>query len=255
MKKITILILVSVFFFYCRSNSGKKAVLGEQPLYKVMKTSETMKLDGLMNEAIWQSAETRTFDYFYRTEFESDSQKTLFRMLWDEENIYLFYEFEDTYLTARETKRDGFPFFDDCAEIFIIPAPDSLDSHFGFEINIYKAMNDFVYFNKYYKENDYVLKSFNSESCSAITFQGTLNDNSDKDESWKMEICIPLVTFHNLWGNVKNLEGTQWAFQAARQDRNDLEGERRSISTLFPIYDESLGVHQANRFGLMEFQK
>lgn len=212
-----------------------------------------MIIDGKMNEPVWQKAEARSFDSFYRVEKSTDKQKSIFKMVWDEKNLYLFYQFEDRYLTARETNRDGEPYNDDCAEIFIIPAPDSLDSHIGFELNIFKASNDFVFFNKYYQNKDYVFKAFNPEHEAEITYNGTLNDNSDIDQGWTLELKIPMTTFRNLRTDMVPGKGVKWAIQAVRQDRNDAEGVRRSTSTLFPIYEASKGVHQANRFGLIEF--
>lgn len=174
-------------------------------------------------------------------------------MLWDEKNLYLFYQMKDKYLTARETKRDGEPYLDDCAEIFFITAPDSLDTHFGIELNLNKASNDFIYFNDFYVGKDLAFKKFNPNFEIEVTFNGTINDNSDIDVGWTMEQEIPLSNFGILGQVVPVASGNRWAFLAVRQDRNDAEGNRRSASTVFPIFDISKNVHQANRFGLVEF--
>lgn len=233
--------------------SEKKLSLGEQPIFHVSKAKESIAVDGKMNEASWKRTEERGFDYFYRADQPDDAQRTTLRMLWDETNLYLFYQMEDKFLTARETKRDGQPYFDDCAEIFFITVPESLDTHIGFELNLYKASNDFVFFNDFYKDKDGILKTFNPEFQVEVTYEGTLNDNSDQDVGWTMEIAIPLSTFDGLGKFFPVKAGNRWAFLAVRQDRNDSEGNRRSTSTIFPIYDITKNVHQANRFGLMEF--
>ncbi|MUH35178.1 hypothetical protein D9O36_04940 [Zobellia amurskyensis] len=231
----------------------KKLSLGEQPVFKVSKVSEPMVIDGKMDEASWSKTEARTLDYFYRVDKPTDQQKSTFRMLWGKEKFYVFFEMEDQYITARETKRDGQPYLDDCAEIFFITAPDSLDTHFGYELNLNKAVNDFIFFNDYVKGKDVVYKTFNPDFEVEITYDGTINDNSDIDKGWTMEMAIPYSNFGEL-GEVVAIEaGNKWAFLAIRQDRNDADGNRRSTSTIFPIYDISKNVHQANRFGLMEF--
>ena len=231
--------------------SEKRLSLGEQPIFRVLKVNENMNIDGEMNEVVWSKTEKRDLDYFYKVDVATDKQRTTFRMAWDEENLYVFFQCEDKFITARETNRDGQPYFDDCAEIFLIPVPDSLDTHFGFELNLYKASNDFVYFNNYYGGEDNILKAFNPDFRVAVTYDGTLNNNTDIDRGWTMELAIPLSTFNSLGSIVPAKKGNQWAFLAIRQDRNDLEGNRRSTSTIFPIYDSS--VHQSNRFGFMEF--
>ena len=131
--------------------------------------------------------------------------------------------------------------------------PDSLDTHIGYELNLLKASNDFVYFNDFYNGKNGILKTFNPEFKVEVTYDGTLNDNSDEDRGWAMELAIPISNFDGLAKFVPVQAGNRWAFLAVRQDRNDAEGNRRSTSTLFPIYDIEKNVHQADRFGLMEF--
>lgn len=89
-----------------------------------------------MNEMSWNKAEVVTFNYFYRGDKPAEKQRTEFRMLWDDENLYLFFVCKDTSLTARETMFDARPFLDDCVEFFCVPVPDSLYMHFGFEVNL-----------------------------------------------------------------------------------------------------------------------
>ncbi|MGI9549587.1 MAG: carbohydrate-binding family 9-like protein, partial [Aurantibacter sp.] len=157
------------------SQNNKKLSLGEQPVFKVSKTTVPISVDGKMNEDSWQKTEARNLDYFYRIDKPTDQQQTAFRMLWDEKNLYLFFQMEDKYLTVRETKRDGEPYLDDCAEIFLITAPDSLDTHFGYELNLNKASNDFIYFNDYYGGKDVVYRSFNPDFGVEVTYDGTIN--------------------------------------------------------------------------------
>lgn len=235
------------------SQNDTKLSLGEQPIFKVSQTNQKIIIDGKMNEEIWAHTEARIFDNFYRIDKPDDQQKTTFRMLWDEKNLYLFYQMEDKFLTARETERDGEPYLDDCAEIFFITVPDSLDTHIGFELNLYKASNDFVYFNDFYQSQHGILKTFNPVFEVEVTYDGTINNNSDIDKGWTMELAIPISNFDGLANFVPVQAGNKWAFLAIRQDRNDSVGNRRSTSTIFPIYDISKNVHQANRFGLMEF--
>ena len=251
--KIWVLAILSLLSTCLFAQEKAKLSLGEQVIYKVFKTGEPMTIDGKLNEESWSKTEARTLDYFYRVEKPTDQQKSTFRMLWGEEKFYVFFEMEDQYITAKETKRDGQPYFDDCAEIFFITAPDSLDTHFGYELNLNKAVNDFIYFNDYTEGKDVVYKSFNPDFEVEVTYNGTINDNSDIDKGWTMEMAIPYSNFGELGEVVTIKPGNRWAFLAIRQDRNDAKGNRRSTSTIFPIYDISKNVHQANRFGLMEF--
>ena len=231
----------------------KKLVIGEQPLYKVAKTTEPITVDGKMDEAAWQNATEVSFDYFYRSDNKPmDKQKTKFRMMWDNANMYLFYTAQDTSLTFRETQPDARPYLDDCAEFFVLPAPDSLNMHLGFEINIAKAAYEYIMFWQFANKGNVFVKQYNPDGYKvAVTTDGTINDDKDKDKGWTMEIAIP---FSSLGGFQRPRAGVKWAFQAVRQDRNLVDDRFRSTATLFPIYDARLDVHQPNRFGLLEFE-
>ncbi|TWT54554.1 hypothetical protein Pla22_22020 [Rubripirellula amarantea] len=250
-----VLILVFQSCSVLDAQEEKKLSLGEQPVFHVSRTNEEIVVDGKMNETSWTSTESRTFEYFYNVDKPDDQQRSTLRMLWDDEYLYVFYEMQDKFLTAREKNRDGQPYFDDCAEIFFITAPDSLDTHIGYELNLWKASNDFVFFNDFYQGQSCVLRTFNPDFKVEVTYEGTLNDNSDQDKGWTMELAIPISNFDGLAKIVPVSAGNQWAFLAVRQDRNDVEGNRHSTSTIFPIYDITKNVHQPNRFGLMKFIK
>ena len=233
------------------SQAEKQLVIGQQPVYKVSRAKGPITVDGKMDEATWKDAEVESFNYFYRADKPFEKQNSKFRMLWDDDNLYLFYACEDTSLTARETKPDGRPYMDDCAEFFCLPIPDSLSFHFGFEINITKAVYDYVMLYRYYNNRSFFVPGYNPAFKVEVTYDGTINNEKDKDKMWQMEIAIPWGAFTNFSGRPRS--GAKWAFQAVRQDRNFVDDRFRSTSTLYPIYDIRLDVHQPNRFGIMEF--
>jgi hypothetical protein len=253
MKSLFTIVLCLFIFGSLVAKQEKKLVIGEQPVFKVHKARGSIIVDGVRNDPGWENAEIRSLDYFYRGDRAPDKQKSTFRMLWDEGYIYLFYDCEDTSLTARETIPDSRPYLDDCAEFFCLPVPDSLNLHFGFEINLYKAAFDYVIIMNFYNDRYAFIKSYNPAYKAELSYQGTINDNADKDKGWQMEIAIPFSAFNDLNSFLPAKVGTRWAFQAVRQDRNVISESRRSTSTLFPIYDIRKDVHQPSRFGLMEF--
>ena len=235
------------------SQPEKQLVIGQQPVYKVSRAREPIIVDGKMDEASWKNAEVQTLNYFYRGDKPVEKQNTKFRMLWDDENLYLFYECEDTSLTARETNFDARPYLDDCAEFFCVPVPDSLYMHFGFEINITKAAYDYIVLWRYYNNRTIFLRGYNPIYKVEVTYEGTINNDKDRDKMWQMEFAIPFTVFSDFQFISRPKPGVRWAFQAVRQDRNYVEDRFRSTSTLFPIYDIRKDVHQPSRFGLLEF--
>ena len=192
--KFLTLFLLSLCFQLSAAQDFKLS-LEERLIYKAKKTTKKIKVDGKLLEKDWKKAESRTLNYHYLSEKADDKQKTTFRMLWDDKTLYLFYKSEDKYLTSTEKKHDGTPFLDDCAEFFLIPVPNSLDVHFCFEINLYEAKNDIIYMNDYYEDKDAVVKAFNPDYKVKVKTKGTINNNSDIDTGWTMEIAIPIDAF------------------------------------------------------------
>lgn len=230
----------------------QKEKVKDETVFKVVKTTQPIEVDGILDEPVWQKSEIQSFNYFFDVEKPSDQQKTMFRMLWDETNLYLFYECEDHFITAKEKIRDGAPYLDDCAEIFLIPIPEPAKMHYGIEVNLFKTSNDFIYFNDFYNGEFASAKGFNPDIEIAFTINGTLNDNSDIDKGWTMEMAIPIKSFLGVDKFYPVKEGSKWKFLALRQDRNEIAGERRIASTNFPTNKD---VHDPNVFGLLEFVK
>jgi hypothetical protein len=235
------------------SQPEKQLVIGQQPVYKVTRAREPIIVDGKMDEISWKNAEVQPLSYFYRGDKPVEKQNTKFRILWDNENLYLFYECEDTSLTSREKNFDARPYLDDCAEFFCVPVPDSLYMHFGFEINITKAAYDYIVLWRYYNNRTIFLRGYNPIYKVEVTYEGTINNDKDRDRMWQMEFAIPFTVFSDFHFISRPKTGVRWAFQAVRQDRNYVEDRFRSTSTLFPIYDIRKDVHQPSRFGLLEF--
>jgi hypothetical protein len=264
MKKTTFCVLcLSVLFYASCKNEKKVEVLPislvtstESNNFKASKATTQIVIDGKKEEKDWSRTEAATFDYFYHYDTvikNDDKQKTIFRMLWDEEFLYVFFESDDKYLTAREKVRDGVPFFDDCAEIFLSPAPEIFSTHMGFEVNLYKTSNDFLFMTDFYKGQPGVLKAFNPEFKVETTLKGTLNDNSDIDQGWTMEMAIPLKLFFKIDTYASVKAGAKWTFLALRQERNEVEGNRRITSSIFSIDEEKIDVHEPNKFGFLYF--
>lgn len=251
MKKYLLVVLV-ITLTACTQHKSKLS-LEERPVYSVHKASSKIKVDGVLDKE-WEKAEVRTFDYYYLTEKEEEKQATYFRMLWDDEYIYVFYDLKDKFINAKDTLRDNDPYLDDCAELFLIPAPNGENIHYCFEINPNKAVNDLVYVNDFYEGKNAAIRAFNPDFDMAVKINGTLNINTDIDEGWTLELAIPKETFRAVAGQFPVAKGSQWAFLALKQMRDDTNRGRRMMSTLFPVDNiKEKDVHQPSMFGLLEF--
>lgn len=256
LKKITLLYIIlylTVASAFAQQHGDSKS--GNQPVLLIHKATCKITVDGKAVESCWVKAQTLTFNSFYNQQKSGDEQTTHFKMLWDDENVYTFFECGDKYITAREKTQDGQPYFDDCAELFLMPSASKINMHFGFELNLYKTVNDFIFLNNMYRDENLVIKAYNPNLKVAVKINGTVNDNSDIDKGWTLELAIPISAFHAVGPTepIGIAEGISWSLMAVRQDRNDADGDRRTTSTLFPLQVEDKNVHDPQNFGTIKF--
>ncbi len=249
-------IFIMIFYLYAFSAFAQEnQPQTDDKLFIANYTSEKIIIDGELNEQSWITTPSAQFNFHYNVVNQTDKQATTFRMLWDETNLYLLYHCQDNFITVRETQRDGLTFLDDCAEIFLSPIKNNPGLHFCLEINLNKVSNDIIYLNKFVSGEDVVIKAFNPEYKAAVTIDGTINDNSDLDRAWTMEIAIPLTAFSRISETNPIKPGTYWAFLALRQNRDEINSERRVTSIIYPNLKIENDVHQPQYFGLVKFIK
>ncbi|AUP78593.1 carbohydrate-binding family 9-like protein [Flavivirga eckloniae] len=238
-------LLLSLIMFACVHSQTNKH-------HKAYKAKSSITVDGYANEPVWNDAAPLILSNFYDNDTKEEGQQTKAKISWDDSKLFIFFECQDKYLTAREVNRDGMPFLDDCAEVFLIPDPNPLNMHFGFEVNLYKAANDFIFINGMGKAGFVSVKAYNPEIEVEIKVNGTINNNSDIDSGWTMEIAIPISAFHtNGLTNTFNPAQT-WRMQLLRQDRNKMKSEQHTTYTLFPLL-ENRDVHDPQSFGKLLF--
>ncbi len=123
------------------------------------------------------------------------------RAMWDSTALYIGYEIEDTNLTGIETANDADNWLDDCVHWFLDgehdggPGPDGrymLDDDYHGVVNLLGARYD-------EQGSDATPDSPNTawnsdEWLSAVTVDGTLNDEGDTDGGMAIEVKVPWST-------------------------------------------------------------
>lgn len=112
----------------CTSSTSDKSV-EESPVakdslkpgdYKAFKTTDSMLIDGLGTEKIWDKAAWAPISYRWLGDSLSESDfKGRFKMLWDKQQLYYLVEIQDDSLSdQRKSPFDNW-WEDDCLELFI----------------------------------------------------------------------------------------------------------------------------------------
>lgn len=160
--------------------------------YVCYKAIEPLIIDGKLDEASWQATEwTEDFVDIEGNLKPKPDFITKAKMLWDDDYFYFGAYLEENDLWASLTKRDAVIFFDNDFEIFIDPDGDTHD-YYEFEMNALNTIWDLLVIKPYRDRQQVAFNSFDFKGLkSAVYLKGTLNDPSDKDEYWSLEVAIP----------------------------------------------------------------
>jgi len=218
------------------------------PKYEVRRAASPISIDGKVDEKAWSAAEAVQLAFPWESQTGA-RQKTLARLLWDDENLYVSYECEDADVTAQFTGRDDPTYRDDAVEIFINPRPQQqTTAYIGLEMNARGVLYDYLSVAVTPKSR-LVFKRFNLDGVKvAASVNGTLNNREDTDRGWSLEVSIPWANFEEF--SKRPSPGASWSFNLNRWD--GVEPDRR-MSIWSDSMTERPNPHVPDRFGEMLF--
>ena len=186
--------------------------------YTAFRTPEPLVIDGNLDKPAWQKAprSPRFVDLVHGAPTVHDTRAAV---LWDEQFLYVGFWVEEPFVEAKLTEQDSLIWSENDVELFIA----GQDAYYELEINalgtIYEAL--FV-FEDAYERGGYGadpqlartvegFRPWNGVGFTthprgprlgyfkwdlpglrrAVAVDGTLNDNSDRDRGWTVEIAIP----------------------------------------------------------------
>jgi hypothetical protein len=163
-----------------------------RPQYAIFRAAHPIEVDGKFDEAAWFAAPSLG-DFSFPWWKEGRKEQTCAKILWDDEHLYLAIVCEDAHLTARHTERDGKIPEDDCVELMLTPNADQPRVYFNIEFNVIGGLLDNFRPNG---PDQPRAPKWDAEGVKiAGTWVGTPNDDSDRDESWQVEVAIPWRNF------------------------------------------------------------
>lgn len=178
--------------------SGSQGVFcqtaAQRPRYEVRRAVAPVTIDGLVNEAEWSQASPAVEFIFPWAQQTGAKQKTHARLLWDDANLYVAYEVEDTDIVAQFTERDAWVYRDDTVEIFLNVRPAQLAGYYAIELNVRGALMDY-----FCADAQFYIRKFQMEGVrQGIQIDGTLNQSEDRDRGWSVELAIPWDNFSDM---------------------------------------------------------
>lgn len=157
--------------------------------YVAHRTNDVMVIDGKDNESAWQTAEwSKSF-----IDIEGKKKplyETKVKMLWDMSYLYLLAKLDEPHVWGTLKQRDTVVFYNNDFEVFIDPDGDT-HNYYELEMNSLNTQWD-LFLTKPYRNHGKVLDNWDIQGLkTAIHVDGTLNDPSDTDKGWTVEMAIP----------------------------------------------------------------
>ena len=232
--------------------------------YVVYKTTQPINIDGKADETDWANAEF-TSDFIDIEGVKTPNQKTNVKMLWDQDYLYVYAKLYEKHIWGDLTKRDAIIFHNNDFEVFISPSND-IHNYGEIEINALGTVWDLV-LNKPYNVGGKPKNQWNLNGLqSAVYIEGTLNNPTDEDSFWSVEMAIPLVAYAELKNKpkVKPKDGEQWRinFSRVQWDHDITDGvysRKRENGKLLPEYNwvwsnqGAINMHLPENWGYIHF--
>lgn len=228
--------------------------------YICYQTPEAIRIDGAPNEAAWQQAPwTEDFGDIEGASKPRPLHRTRVKMLWDAQCLYILAELTEPHIWATLRRHDTIIFHDNDFEVFIDPDGDA-HQYYEIEINALNTVMD-LFMSKPYRNGGGAMLNWDVKGLrTAVHINGTLNDPSDKDRSWTVEMAIPFrsVGFYN--ARVVPEDGSTWRINFSRvQWQADISNGEYIKQPKTPEYNwvwspqGIINMHAPERWGYLQF--
>jgi hypothetical protein len=267
MRRIPIGLGFWLFAWASLSPAGKALAFQAPPLQEISsvtvhRAAGRIFVDGNLDEPDWTRVGTVGPFLVYPTREPETGETTEARMLWDAECLYIAFRTSDSNILAARTQRQEDVFNDDCVEAFLSPFADTPQIYTNIEINALATFLSEIHLQK----PDPGVEQMPGVSASRYTpkaghslwsppglqigrrHAGTINNESDVDSWWVIEMSVPFSTFRHLGMKETPTPGSVWRFNLYR-----LGGKTTPPRRNLFFLPEPLGNHSPDRYGRLVF--
>lgn len=161
--------------------------------YVCRRAAGPIAVDGRLDEASWAEADwTEVFGDIEGPSKPPPRFRTRAQMLWDDQYLYIGAYLEEPDVWATLTARDSIIFQDNDFEVFIDPDGDT-HAYYELEMNALNTVWDLLLV-KPYRDGGPAVHAWDIQGLkTGVQVLGTLNDPSDRDKAWTVEIALPFA--------------------------------------------------------------
>jgi len=229
--------------------------------YGCPRADSAIRIDGKLDDPAWRSAPWSGWFLDIRGKSEAKPRfHTRLKMLWDDEYFYIGAELEEPDVWATLTAHDSVIFRDNDFEVFLNPTGDARN-YFEFEINALNAGWD-LFLPKAYLAGGKADNSWEIPGLrTAVYVDGTLNDASDRDRGWNVEIAFPWSAFRERSGVGRPGTGSEWRVNFSRVEwhTRKVDGKYEKLPGLKEdnwVWSPQgvINMHVPERWGYVKFE-
>ncbi len=223
-----------------------------------------LRVDGKLDEPSWKAAPwTEDFADIQGPGRPAPRFRTRAKMLWDDRCFYVAARLEEPHIVGTITKKNAVIFHDPDFEVFLDPDGDNHD-YYEFEMNALNTIWELT-LERPYRDGGPVHLGDNMPGLkSAVHLEGTINDPSDTDRAWTVEIAFPWRGLRKYARKVScpPRDGDQWRIDFSRVEwlYDIIRGKYRKIPREARPEDNwvwsPIGVidmHRPERWGYVQF--
>ncbi|MBF0432255.1 MAG: hypothetical protein HQK83_13305 [Fibrobacteria bacterium] len=229
----------------CFSIVSLKAEIPVSLAKRVVKTG-SIKIDGVLDEGIWQQADTVQVGTVWPSEAKP-KHLTDVMTAWDSTYLYVAMIAWDDTIWATLTDRDASLFSEEAVEVFFDPDGDGIN-YTEFNFNCIGSILDFLFA----KVGDNIA----DWTATGLLFEpgvnGTANDNSDVDSFWVAELAFAWADFADKSSiTLPPSHGDILRINFNRAEKNKKNGTTEWVAWSF-LPSGGNGFHQPDYFGKLE---
>lgn len=189
------------------------------PRFDIPRTAGPLRIDGVIDEQDWNGAAVFRGQYRFDEQRRDGNSTITWRLLWNEDYLYVAFECDDPDLQAPPVERDKEVFFHDCVEVFVLPRLDT-GVYWEFVMGPQGSLYDGIRFKKWDEWGFVGRESADLAGLRwAVKVHGTLNDSSDRDQGYVVEVAIPFKELPEL-SRITPAAGMELRLMLARMDKS-----------------------------------
>lgn len=242
---VLIVLILSVTQLSCNCNKMKDS---EQMIYKITKADSSVILNGDWNCSPCQKANILELNN-YMGDKPDHFPKTQVKLLYDDDNIYVFFKVEDQYIRAVADKTHGNVWQDSCVEFFFTPSEDMPKGYFNLETNCDGTL--LMHYGGKMPER----KPLDIADCEKIEIYHSLpkivEPEISEPTTWVLQYKLPLEILNKYCSIDKPASGVKW--RANFYKCADKTSHPHWL-TWSPVDNPTPNFHLPQYFGIVEFE-